>query len=75
VRSERARGFTNVTRLPLCTLQFDHTVEPLADGVRITHRATFRGLAAPLFRRVIGVGITRDLPDTLHRLATCAASR
>lgn len=75
VRSEERRGFTDVTRLPLCTLEFDHHIEPTTDGVRITHRATFRGLASPLFRRVIGAGIARDLPETLTRLATRAASR
>lgn len=68
VRCEPEAGFTDVTRLPLCTLEFDHVIEPTPLGVRITHRATFRGLAAPLFRRVIGAGIARDLPATMARL-------
>lgn len=71
-RAQPDIGFTDVTRLPLCELEFDHAIEPTADGVRITHRATFRGLAAPLFRRIIGAGIARDLPATMARLVECA---
>jgi hypothetical protein len=67
-RSEPEQGFTDTTHLPLCTLEFEHTLEPADGGLRITHRATFRGPATPFFRRVIGGGIERDLPETMARL-------
>ncbi len=73
-RVEAGRGFTDVTRLPMCRLTFDHAVDDVPGGVRVTHRATFTGPAAFLFRRVIGSRIARELPGTLGRLVASATA-
>lgn len=64
------RGFADVTRLPLARMRFEHELADAADGrIRITHRVTISGLAAPLFARVIGRGLARELPATVRALA------
>jgi hypothetical protein len=67
-------GFTDVSRLPLCKLVFDHQVEEIEDGVRVTHRASMTGLTTFLFRRLIGKNIERDMPKAMQRLVEKASA-
>lgn len=66
--SVSAHGFTVVSRVPLCTMRFDHDLIPIAGGTRVTHRVSFDGMLAGLFGRVVGAGVRRGLPVTLARL-------
>lgn len=66
------RGFTDVTRLPLARLTFTHRLEPDGTGCRFTHRVTITGPLAPLFARVIGRTIARELPTAMRALARLA---
>jgi hypothetical protein len=68
------RGFSDVTRLPLATLAFEHTLTPESSGTRIHHRVTIRGPLAFLFSRVIGRKIAAGLPSAVAALARAAAS-
>ncbi len=61
-------SFTDVTRLPLAKMRFDHRIEPGA----ITHRVTITGPLAPLFARVIGRKVVADLPTAMRTLAARA---
>jgi hypothetical protein len=72
---EPESGFADVTRLPLARMSFEHAAVREGDRTRLTHRATISGLATPLFARLIGRGIARDLPDTMRELARMAADR
>ena len=67
-------GFADETKLPLCRMRFEHTATREGDRTRVTHRVGFTGAAAPLFVRVIGRGLARDLPDTVRSLARMAAA-
>ena len=67
-------GFTDVTRLPLARLVFGHRIEATATGSRLTHTVTISGPLSPLFARVIGTGLARDLPRAMHALARLAAA-
>jgi polyketide cyclase/dehydrase/lipid transport protein len=63
-------GFSDVTRLPLARMRFDHRLAESGDGhTLIEQRVTITGPLTPLWSRVIGRGIARDLPDTLRALA------
>ncbi len=68
IHCERDHSFTDETRLPLCRLRFEHVVNPLDIGVRVTHRVTMSGPGTVLFRHVIGRNIARDLPGAMSRL-------
>ncbi len=68
-------GFVDETKLPLARMRFEHEVASDAERTRITHRVQITGPAAPLFARVIGRGIARDLPETIAALARLASER
>lgn len=70
-----ARGFADVTKLPLARIRFVHSAIRQGNGTRVTHRVTISGLATPLFSRVIGRGIAKALPQTVRTLARIAAER
>lgn len=65
-------GFADVTRLPLARMRFEHATAREGDRTRLTQRVTISGLATPVFSRLIGRGIARDLPETLRALGRMA---
>lgn len=69
---EPFRSFTTVSDLPMARLTFTHVLEPLAAGVRFTHRATISGPSSPLFARLIGKNITAKVPGAMQALARLA---
>jgi hypothetical protein len=62
------RSFTITARLPLCKMQFGHQLTANQGNVIATHWVQFSGPLAFLFRRLIGAGITKTLPETLRGL-------
>jgi hypothetical protein len=51
-------------------LRFDHVIEPLPVGVRITDRAAIDGPLTFLYSRILRRSIVRALPDGVDRLAS-----
>ncbi len=70
-----AEGFSDVTRLPLCRMCFEHAAVREGDLTRVTHRVTITGPATPVFSRVIGRGIAKGLPETVRTLVRMVAER
>lgn len=68
-------GFTDVTKLPLSRMQFEHSAVRESDRTRLTHRVTISGLTTPLFARIIGRGVAKGLPETVRTLARVASDR
>jgi hypothetical protein len=65
-------SFTDITRLPLTTLEFAHRIE-VVDGItRFTHSVTMNGPLTPVFSRLIGRTIAAELPDAMRKLAELA---
>jgi len=58
--------------VPLGTLRFPHTVEPLAEGVLLTHAVEITGPLAQVYGAVIGQVIRRGLPEVVRLVATHA---
>lgn len=54
--------------LPLCKMDFIHTISPSENGVMVGNGVVFSGLLAPVFGRLIGKGIHKSLPGTLQGL-------
>ena len=69
------RSFADVTRLPLCSLAFDHTVVdlPAGGGVRVTHRVSLSGPLTFLFRPLLGRRIAAGIPAVMDNLIRRAA--
>ena len=66
---EPERMFATETRLPGARLRFEHIIEPLEAGVRITHRAAIDGSLSFLYARILRHSILQGLPDGVDRLA------
>ncbi len=62
------RSFTSQTKLPLCTMQFEHLLIPLGESTRVIHHVSFSGPLRFLWRRIIGTQIERGLPHALRGL-------
>jgi uncharacterized protein YndB with AHSA1/START domain len=67
-RVEPDRAFDAEARLPLCTMRFEHWMEPRGRETVVTHRVVFAGPLAFLFRRIIGPQLTRGIPGTMAGL-------
>ncbi len=67
-------GFTDVSRLPLARMTFEHLIEPIPGGSRFLHRVTITGPLSPLFARVIGTKVAEGLPVAMQALARLAES-
>ncbi len=75
VEIQQDTSFTVESALPLCRMQFGHDLADEDGQTRVTHWVSFTGALAPLFRRLIGKGIARSLPDTLAGLKRACEAR
>jgi len=67
-----AVSFTDVSRLPLARMRFDHCIEAEADHTRFVHRISITGPLSPLFARVVGRRMAAELPAAMRALAALA---
>lgn len=71
-RVEQDRAFDAEARLPLCTMRFEHWLEPAGADTRVTHRVVFAGPLAAVFGALIGPSLRRGIPGTMAGLkAAC----
>lgn len=71
-RVELNRGFSDVARLPLARIVFDHDyISPEKKGgcAEICHSVTITGWLAPLFGRVIGGSVKKHLRGAMEALS------
>jgi|JI8StandDraft_1071087.scaffolds.fasta_scaffold95766_3 hypothetical protein len=69
---EEFKSFSDRTRLPLCNLDFIHTIRETNKGLEICHRIEFSGLLTFLFSRVIGKNIQAGIPEAVANLIRLA---
>jgi len=65
-------SFTDVSRLPLARMRFDHWIEADGDRTRFVHRISITGALSALFARVIGRRAAAELPAAMRALAALA---
>ena len=53
-------------------MRFEHELSSYLGETKAVHRVTFKGLFSPLFGRLIGSQIRKDLPNTLQGLKRAA---
>jgi hypothetical protein len=73
VEVEANRRFSDVSHLPLARLTFEHVLEPVAGGTRLTHRIAIDGPLAFVFARLMGPTLRRGVPEAMRSLAALAA--
>ena len=61
--------FATEVRLPGGRLRFEHVIEPVGAGTRITHRVALAGPLAFLYVPMVRKGVEKGLPDGVDRLA------
>jgi hypothetical protein len=67
--------FATKVRLPGAGLEFEHAIEPLPTGARITHRATLSGPLASPYARSVRRRTEQGLTDGVERLAALAGTQ
>ena len=66
------RLFTVESKLPFCTMRFEHELSHVGNQIQALHRVSFVGFLSPLFGRLIGSQIQKGLPQTLEGLKRVA---
>jgi hypothetical protein len=69
------KSFTDRSFLPLCKMDFIHTINETKDGLEITHKVVMTGLLTFLFSKVIGSKIKLGLPLAVEKLIEVAERR
>lgn len=68
----KEKSFTTLGKLPLCKMYFEHTINEINEIneniTEVTHTIKFIGFLSPIFGRLIGNGIKKNLPDVLEGL-------
>jgi Polyketide cyclase / dehydrase and lipid transport len=67
--------FASEAKMPGVRLRFEHMIEPMSGGSRITHRVVLDGPLASLYVPLVRKGVEKGLPDGVDRLAEMAAGR
>ena len=61
-------SFTVESKLPFCTMRFEHVLTPIDTQTQATHRVEFSGPLAPLFSRLVGNKIQKGIDGTMQGL-------
>lgn len=69
------KSFTSKSFLPLCKMDFIHTMNQTKDGLEITHKIEMTGFMTFLFSRVIGSKIKVGLPLAVEKLIKIAEKK
>jgi uncharacterized protein YndB with AHSA1/START domain len=74
-RVEPDRAFDAETRLPGCTMRFEHWMDARGTETVVTHRVVFTGPLGWLFWLLIGPSLRRGIPGTMAGLKAAAEAR
>jgi hypothetical protein len=66
------KSFTDRSYLPLCKMDFIHTMSETIDGLEIKHKIVMTGLTTFFFSKVIGSKIKVGLPIAVEKLIELA---
>lgn len=66
------KSFTDRSFLPLCKMDFIHSLSETQNGLEITHKVLMTGFMTFLFSKIIGGKIKIGLPDAVEKLIELA---
>lgn len=61
-------AFSVESRLPLCTMRFEHELLRKGETTDAVHRVIFSGVMAPVFSRLVGGKIKKSIRGTMESL-------
>lgn len=61
-------SFTVESKLPLCKMRFEHELQMVDAGTRVTHRVLFTGPLAGVFSLLVGGKIQKGIKGTMEGL-------
>ena len=68
------QSFTVTSKIPLFKMVFDHELQAMQQGTKVTHRVVLSGALSFLLGKVISKQVDTGLPVTLNRLRNLAES-
>lgn len=69
------QSFTLERKFPLCIMRIEHQImDARLTHVDVLNRVSFNGLLSPLFRKLLGERLQKDIPSTLRGLKIAAES-
>lgn len=75
IECEYLKSFTDRSFLPLCKMDFIHTMTETADGLEITHKMVMTGFMTFLFSKLVGKNIEKGLAKAVDKLIEIAEKR
>jgi hypothetical protein len=66
------KSFTDRSFLPLCKMDFIHSLRETKEGIEITHKIVMTGFMTFLFSKIIGSKIKAGLPIAVEKLVQLA---
>lgn len=66
------KSFSDRSFLPLCKIDFIHSITETKDGIEVTHKVMMTGFMTFLFSKVIGSKIKVGLPIAVEKLIELA---
>ena len=61
-------SFITESKLPLCVIQFEHTLKPLENQTIVTHKISFSGILGSVFSFLLASQMKKSLSQTLLAL-------
>jgi len=72
IECTKFKSFTDRSFLPLCKMDFIHSMRETKEGIEITHKIVMTGFMTFLFSKVIGSKIKAGLPIAVEKLVQLA---
>ena len=72
IECTKFKSFTDRSFLPLCKIDFIHSLTETKDGIDVSHKVVMTGLTTFLFSTVIGSKIKAGLPFAVEKLIELA---
>ncbi len=75
IECTKFKSFTDRSYLPLCKMDFIHSITETHDGLVLTHKVLMTGFMTFLFSKVIGSKIKIGLPIAVNKLIEIAEKK
>ena len=75
IECTKLKSFTDRSFLPLCKMDFIHSLKETKDGIELTHKVIMTGFLTILFSKVIGEKIKVGLPIAVEKLIELAEKK
>lgn len=72
IECTKFKSFTDRSFLPLCKIDFIHSITETRNGIEVSHKVVMTGFMTFLFAKIIGTKIKSGLPIAVEKLIELA---